>query len=389
MTAMASSSDPSSCLRRGHIMIFCCLLIAGCDSEQPDVGEEPPVRVQVAEASERTMAETVRGIGTLRALKTVEVRPEIAGRVTAIGFEDGGRVQDGDVLFELDTRKLEREMSSSQAALQAARARLQNAERELRRIERLFEQQVAPEDARDQAATELQAAQAEVERLESELSLSRERLADARIRAPFAGRISEALVDAGDFVQAGALLATLFQTDELEIEFTLPERHTGRIETGQGVQLTVSAFPDRTFSATTMYVSPSVSDQTRDFLVKARLENPDALLKPGTFATAVLTVRERDNALVIPEEALIATREGYMVFQVGEDGTAVRRNVDIGLRNPGVVEITGGLSAGDRVVRTGHMRVADGSPLAIVEREDSETVRPQTAAGADSDAAGS
>src|SRR5690606_33674024 len=120
------------------------------------------------------------------------------------------------------------------------------------------------------------------------------------------------------------------------------------------------------FSATTIFVSPSVDDRTRDFLVKARLDNPDALLKPGTFATAVLTVRKREAALVVPEEALIATREGYMVFLVGDDGTAVRRPVEIGLRNPGVVQITSGLAAGDRVIRSGHMRVADGSPIEVV-----------------------
>jgi membrane fusion protein (multidrug efflux system) len=174
-------------------------------------------------------------------------------------------------------------------------------------------------------------------------------------------------VDVGDYVQAGELLATLYQVDALEIEFTLPERHSGRIETDQDVQLTVSAFPERTFSATTIFVSPSVDDQTREFLVKARLDNRNTLLKPGSFATALLTVRQRENALVIPEEALIATREGYMVFLVGEDGTAVQRRVEIGLRNPGFVEITSGLAAGDLVVRTGHMRIADGSPLEIVD----------------------
>jgi membrane fusion protein (multidrug efflux system) len=276
-------------------------------------------------------------------------------------------VEAGDVLFELDTRKLENELASRRAALAAAGARQQNAERELDRIDRLFEQRVASEDAQDQAATELEAATAEVDRLQSDVSLAEEQLADARIRAPYGGSISDSGVDVGDYVQAGELLATLYQVDALEIEFTLPERHSGRIETDQDVQLTVSAFPERTFSATTIFVSPSVDDQTREFLVKARLDNRNTLLKPGSFATALLTVRQRENALVIPEEALIATREGYMVFLVGEDGTAVQRRVEIGLRNPGFVEITSGLAAGDLVVRTGHMRIADGSPLEIVD----------------------
>lgn len=352
---------------QGLPAVLMILLLTACGGQQQESAGEPPVRVRAAQVEIRTLAETVRGIGTLRAVQTVELRPEIPGTVTRVAFEEGGHVEADALLFELDTRKLAEELNARQAALEAARARQENAERELARIERLFEQRVATEDARDQAATELRAAAAEVARLTSEVALNRERLEDARLRAPFAGRISDALVDPGDYVQAGALLATLYRTDALEIDFTLPERHAGRIETGQSVDLTVTAYPERTFHAVTTFVSPSVSDDTRDFLVKARLDNSDALLKPGTFATAVLTVDRREDALVVPEEALIATREGYIVFRVDDDGRAQRREVSVGLRNPGTAQITAGLEAGDRVVRTGHMRVADGVPLSIAD----------------------
>lgn len=354
---------------RGCVAIatLAALVLIGCADEDAGQVSEPAVRVQAAPTTQQTLAMTVRGIGTLRALQTVELRPEIAGTITRIHFEEGGKVARDDLLFELDTRKLQQELAARQAALEASLARRENAERELRRIERLFQRQVATEDARDQSATDLREAEAEVDRLESEVSLDRERIADARIRAPFDGRISEALVDAGDYVKSGDLLATLYRTDELEIEFSLPERYSGNIAPGQRVDITVTAYPDRVFSATTTFVSPSVSDETRDFLVKARLANPDALLKPGTFATALLTIAERERALVVPEESLIATREGYIVFLVGEDGRAHRREVKIGLRNPGVAEITEGLALGDVVIRTGHMRVAEGSPLSVVD----------------------
>jgi len=349
------------------------LLLTACGGPAEEgAHEETAVRVQVATATGQEMVETVCGIGTLRAMQTVELRPETAGRITRIPFEEGDRVAEGDLLFELDTRKLERELRARSAALEAAEARLENAERELDRAERLYAQNVATEDRRDQAATEVRAARAEVRRLESEVSLVRERLADMRIEAPFEGMISEALVDPGDFVGVGDRLATLYRTDALEIEFSLPERHSGRVTTGQQAELRVSAWPDRSFSATTTFVSPGVNDDTRDFLVKARLANPDALLKPGTFATAVLTVDVREDALTIPEEALIATREGYMVFVVDDEDHARRRSVEIGLRDPGRVQITNGLEAGEQVVRTGHMRVADGSPLNItsLDRDD-------------------
>ena len=160
------------------------LLLTACGGPQQQSTGESPVRVRVSQVETRTLAETVRGIGTLRAVQTVELRPEISAMVTRIAFEEGGQVEAGALLFELDARKLAEELNAREAALEAARARQENAERELARIERLFEQRVSTEDARDQAATELRAARAEVQRLTSEVALNRERLGDASLRAP-------------------------------------------------------------------------------------------------------------------------------------------------------------------------------------------------------------
>jgi len=382
---MSNSSSPPV-RRAGSLAVLLLVGLSGCGEPAEQSASEPAVRVRVAEVTTQTVAETIRGIGTLRALQTVELRPEISGTVVAISFEEGGQVAEGALLFQLDIRKLEQELNARLAALEAAHARLENAERERVRVERLFERQVTTEDARDQAVTDLRAARAEVQRLESEVRLHRERLDDAQIRAPFPGRISEALVDEGDYVESGAMLGTLYRSDMLVIEFTLPERHSGRIETGQSVDITVTAYPERTFHAVTTFVSPSVREDGRDFLVKGRLDNSDALLKPGTFATAVLTVDERQDALVVPEEALIATREGYLVFVVNDDNRAERRDVEIGLRNPGVAQITRGLAPGERVIRTGHMRVADGSPLTIAgEQQTAQDGGTAVAADGDGD----
>ncbi|MDZ7684353.1 MAG: efflux RND transporter periplasmic adaptor subunit [Gammaproteobacteria bacterium] len=354
---------------RFFVVSSCCMMLSACEQTPEGQQREPAVRVQVAAAETRALDETVRGIGTLRARQTVEISPEIAGKLTRIGFEEGEYVEADTVLFEIDTRKLERELEAREAALEAALARRENAKRELARIERLFRQQAASEDRRDQAGTALRAARAAVDEMTSRVQLARERLADARIKAPFAGSIAEAMVDVGDFVQPATHLATLYETETLELEFRVPERYSSRIETGQSVDITVAAYPDERFRATTTFVSPSVNEATRDFLVKARLANEGGKLKPGSFATALLTVATRTDALVVPEEALIATREGYLVFVVDDDGKAVRRQVEIGLRKPGVVQVTSGLEIGERVVRTGHMRVADGSALEIVEDE--------------------
>lgn len=334
-----------------------------------------PVTLAVVES--RTLQETVRGIGTLRAKQTVEIRPEISGTINSRTFREGQRVTAEDVLFELDTRKLRQQLAAAEAALDSAQARKDDAERRLRQSERLFRDQVATEDDLEEARNNVRAARSEVRRLESERRLMQERLEDARIKAPLTGIISEALVDPGDFVQAGELLCTLYQTDVLEVDFSLPERYGGKVQAGQKVSLTVASHPDRTFTGKVIYVSPSISEQSRDFLVKAEVNNTSAELKPGAFATAVLTTGKREDRPVIPEEALVATREGYFVFVAGPDDTAQRRKVELGLRTDGIVEIADGLAPGDRVVRSGHMRLSHGAAFRVIE----DPVAERTAGG--------
>ena len=160
----------------------------------------------------------------------------------------------------------------------------------------------------------------------------------------------------------------------MEIAFTLPERFMGRVRSRQELAVRVSAYPDRRFEGEVYFVSPQVDESTRDFLVKATVKNAEGLLKPGAFGTAVVTLDVRERRLVIPEEALVATRTGYLVFVV-EDQTARRRDVQIGLRQAGVVEIREGLEPGERVVRTGHMNLSDGTRVQFIEGNDELTER--------------
>jgi membrane fusion protein (multidrug efflux system) len=176
-------------------------------------------------------------------------------------------------------------------------------------------------------------------------------------------------VDPGDLVRVGQKLAELHADDPLEIRFTVPEDRMNEVEKGQPVTLTVSAYPDRTFSGRIFYISPSIRASTRDFTVKASVDNTDHRLKPGLFAEVRVTVEVLENRPVIPEEALVAGREGYSVFVV-RDGRAHERGVQPGLRRLGRVEIADGLEVGERVVRQGQMDLTDGDAVRVVDDGD-------------------
>jgi membrane fusion protein (multidrug efflux system) len=210
----------------------------------------------VAVVQETTFSETVQGIGTLRAQETVEITPEVAGMVREIHFKEGQRVQRGDLLFTLDDSKLIRELGARQASLEAARARLEKAQKTAERIATLYRDRIVSEQRWDQAETELETAEAELRRRESAVALIRERLQHTRIHAPFKGMMSEGRVDPGDYTVPGQVLATLYGTEVIEIEVKIPDRHMGRIRKGQQAEVMVDAFPNRPFSGAVTFVSP-------------------------------------------------------------------------------------------------------------------------------------
>jgi membrane fusion protein (multidrug efflux system) len=318
--------------------------------------------VEVVTVRPGTFRETIRGIGTLRAQETVEITPEMAGILRDIHFEEGQAVLSGDLLFTIDDSKLKRELKERKAALEQAVARLEIAQKTASRIRKLYKRRTVSEERWDQAETELQAAKAEVRRLKAAVGLIQERFKDTRIRAPFEGVVSERRVDAGDYVTPGQVLVTLYDTNNLEAEVKIPERHLDRVRKGQNAELMLPAYPERAYSGRVTFVGPAVDERTRNFLVKVRVEDPEETLKPGTFAAVTLIVEVRESQPAIPEEALVATREGYVVFAVEEE-KAHQRKVRIGRREAGTAEILEGVSIGETVVREGHMQLSDGDAV--------------------------
>ncbi|MFW5863715.1 MAG: efflux RND transporter periplasmic adaptor subunit [Desulfohalobiaceae bacterium] len=336
------------------------------DQEQEQ--KQPPKNVRIAPVATQDLEVSVQGLGTLQALETVHIKPEVAGKIQKLHFQEGGFVPQGELLFEIERKKLSRRLLAQEAALEEARAKLKNARLTHQRLSLLRQQDMVSEERYDQAQAELGAAAATVNRLESEVELARLELQDTAIHAPMSGLISESEVDPGTFVSVGEPLALLYATDPLEIAFFVPEKYSGRVESGQQVRVKVAAFPEHDFQGEVTFVSPTVQKSSRKLKVRAQIDNPENRLKPGTFASASLILETRKDRLVIPETALVSTREGYMVYVLDqEQELAEAREVKTGIRKPGMVEIRQGLEAGDAVVESGHMQLQDGSRLSIQE----------------------
>jgi membrane fusion protein (multidrug efflux system) len=329
------------------------VLPAGAQPSKP--GTKPAgVPVKAAAARSGTVASEITAVGTLLANESVVIRPEVAGRVTAIHFSEGQTVNAGMRLVTLDAAEVK-------AQLDASRADERLSEQRARRAGELFQKKFISQQALDDAREAYRKATAR--RQEDEA-----RLAKTEIRAPFAGTIGLRQVSAGAYLKAGDDIVRLDRIDALKLDFRVPEVFLGRLRKDQPVSIRLDAYPGESFPGRVYALETGVDDKTRTVLARAGVANPGARLKPGMFARVTLELGSRPNAVLVPEQALVPRGDKNFVFKV-IDGKAVLTEVAIGSRIPGEVEVTKGVAAGERVVTDGQLRLQDGSLVTVLKDE--------------------
>lgn len=307
-----------------------------------------PVEVTKAEAG--SLGRAVESVGTLRSNESVIIRPEVAGRVTRILFEEGKPVTAGQPLLELDS-------STNEAELALARAELRLAEADAERARTLFDQKAGTARARDEAIARLASARAS-------LALAEAQYAKTRIQAPFAGLIGLRQVSIGDVVQPGQAIVNLEAIDPLKLDFAVPDLLLSRLGPGQPVEITVDALPGRRFTGDVYAINPLVDERGRSIALRALVANADGALKPGLFARVSLGLPST-SAVVVPEQAVVARNGNFYVYRIAA-GAAEEVTVSLGERRDGRVEIVAGLAPGDTVVTAGQQRLQNRSKVEIV-----------------------
>jgi membrane fusion protein (multidrug efflux system) len=337
------------------------LVLAGCgggDEAQaaaggPPGGGMPPMPVDVDTARTGRVTDAVRATGRIEAVNSIELRPDVQGRVTEILFREGQYVERGAPLIKLDDEILRAQAARAEAERDLAKQKLDRATR-LR-----TDNASSPADYEEAAAT-ARAAEANLAALQLQVDRS-------TIRAPFSGVAGQRFVSIGDYVTSASRLLTLQTTNPQRASIDIPERHASTLRRGQIVEFTVASQPGRTFRATVDFVDPVVREEGRTILVKGSAPNPNGLLRAGMFIEARLNTGTRAGAVVVPEDAILPLRTANIAWVV-VDGKAARRTVQLGARTQGVVEILSGVSAGEMVVVGGLERMAEGMAVAPRQR---------------------
>ena len=306
--------------------------------------------VEVTKAGTVMLPQTITAVGSLRSDESVTLRPEVAGRITAILFQEGQRVTKGATLVQLDA-------AINLADVQQVRANLALAKSKYERAIDLAGRNFISSQARDEAKNNFEVAQAA-------LALAEAKLAKTELTAPFSGIIGLRVVSVGDYVKEGADLVNLEAIDPIKVDFRVPETFMRDVQVGQAVVVALDALPGKTYDGRIIALNPLVDAGGRALVIRAQVRNQDAALRPGMFARVTLITRAEKESLVLPEEALVPQGTEQFVFRVVE-GKAVRAAVKTGQRRDSKVEILSGVDKGDMVVIAGQIRLRDGVSVRV------------------------
>ena len=386
------------------LVVVLAMVLPGCNRSRADAktdGTDAVVTVTVVPVVRQSIARTLRLTGSLVAQEEAEVAAETGGRVVATPVERGTSVREGDALIRVAPIEAEasaREAEANVAQLEArlalkpgepfdaervpevasAKASSELAQADFTRIRTLRDERVVSQAEYDQRRTQVEATRnqyeaagnsarqlfRQYEAASARLALARKALDDTTVRAPFAGLVVERKVSVGDFVTRGTKVATVVKINPLRVELTVPEQMLSAIKAGQALTLQVDAYPGRAFAGHVRFVSPALRADQRALTVEAVVPNPDGLLKPGLFASALVESATTDMVWMVLASAVRTDGSVSRLFVVRGD-RAEEHVVKLGQSSGSLVEIASGVGDGDPVAVTNVPQLTDGVKVRV------------------------
>lgn len=360
---------------KAFVVLFCFLSFFSCrPRNQEEVIKEETfgaAPVKVFKVKKQRISEKLFYTGVIEPWKKINITPDVGGKIAKIYVEEGDSVKKGQLLAELDTRAIRLQLKQAEAALAVAQANFKDAERNMERMERLQQEKAVSDQQYEKIKLAYEAAEAQLQQAKAALNLARHSLDVSLMKSPFSGVIASKNAEVGDVINpmmggfsstSGVLTLMDFSRVKIEIDVSLQD--VVRIKKGQTAHLRVTAYPEENFFGHISLVNITADPMTKKFKVIVEIANPDLLLRPNTFGEVILEVSTHENALVIPQKAVL---EDKYVFLAREDNTVMRKEVILGLQNSDRIEIVNGLKEGDLVVVEGNFGLEDGAKIDIRE----------------------
>ena len=355
--------------RASFIIIFVVLILIGLGfivgtkglqfaamSESAESAAPPRSTVSSFNVEQQSWVQSLRAVGSIQPVQGVVLEAEAPGLVQSIHFENGQKVNEGDLLVQLD-------IDVEQAQLRAAEASARLAELEFRRAERLRKSGNIPQSNLDRAIADMERANAEVENIRAIIDRK-------TIRAPFSGRVGIRQINLGQFVPLGAPIVPIQAYEKVYVDFSLPQQALATVAKGFRVNLRADAYPNRIFEGRVTALSPEIDPATRTIKVQGTLENPDGALRAGLFVRIEVILPKKKTVTAIPATAVLYAPYGDSVYRLTEDpdgeGIVAKQSfVRLGQTKGDFVEVLEGVKRGDRVVSAGAFKLRNNARVNI------------------------
>ena len=362
---MAFGADSPRLVRR-FLVLALSVALAACGSGGAEKGRDrtPPL-VKAEPATTMVFADRIEAVGTARANEQVTLSAPVTARIVRLNFDDGGFVRAGQVVASL-------QQAEQNAQLAEVQARAREAQQQLRRLEQLKDRGFVSKSSYDAQVAAATAAGAQAQQVRAQIG-------DRNVRAPFSGWVSLRNISVGTIANQGTEIATISDVGTIKLDFQVPETMLAVIRPGLPIEAVAAAYPDRPFRGTIHTIDPVVDPNTRAVTVRARLPNPDRLLRPGMMLGVNIQSATR-TGLSVPELAVIGEGESRFVYVVDESGKARRTAVRTGARLAGRIEILEGIRPGQRVITEGVVKVSDGMQVRLAGARNAQPRRGGNAA---------
>lgn len=366
-------------------------LLSGCIGTKAAPGPPPPVPVLAATVEQKNVPVRVHAIGTVEAYSTVSVKTQITGELTGVFFKEGDDVRKGQLIFTLDKRPLEAELNRAQSNLAKDEAAAANARLQQHRYEALVKAGVVSKEQYDQLESSAQASDAAVAADKAAVENAKVQLIYCSVYSPINGRTGNLIVHQGNMIKANDVLAlvNINQVEPIYVSFTVPQQYLSEVKQyARGGDLPVEVvIPGVTGNdargpvrGKLSFIDNQVDSTTGTIRLKGIFVNGDRRLWPGQFVDTYLTLKTQANAVVIPSQAVQNGQQGTFVFVIKDDNTVEARTITTSdAQQAGEVIVQKGLSAGERIVTDGQLRLVPGSKVQV--KQTAATQAPQVEQG--------
>lgn len=344
-------------LQISFVLAVLCLVLfllwpKGTHAEQANPqAQDPIIPVRASAVSIESIPQSVDTLGTLSAPEVVTISAQSDGRVSAIHFKNGQQVASGMPIVQMDNTQAQADYDSAMAAWNLAVTKYN-------RSKLLINEAISQQDLADLKA-DMESKHAAVQSAQASLN-------DKQITAPFSGVLGAFQVSVGDYAKAGSAIVSLVNTEQLRADYKLPENLKSQLQQGQLVEINSDAYPDKVFYGTVNYISPTVNQTTRTLAIEATINNKDGSLAPGMFVHVAQEVGKIDNAVMVPDNAVLADIKGYFVYKLVGD-RAVQTYIQEGQHITGAIQVVTGLQKGDQVITEGQQKLEDGSIVKVLQ----------------------